>query len=108
MYNFIHEWEAREREMNMYHHTITSHTHILLLHVGIVKFYEEVASLNGNMCLLTKLIHQLDHVRLAFKVIPNLWYHPMEEDIYFITKFSRRGEDFPQFHDFPLDVVGKS
>jgi hypothetical protein len=36
------------------------------------------------------------------------WYHPTEEDIYFITGLSRRGEDFPQFPDVPVGVAAES
>jgi hypothetical protein len=32
------------------------------------------------------------------------WYHPTEEDIYFITGLSKRGEDFPQFLDVRVGV----
>jgi hypothetical protein len=35
----------------------------------------------------------------------DLWYHPTEEDVYFITWLSRRGEDFPQFPELPHGVV---
>jgi hypothetical protein len=32
------------------------------------------------------------------------WYHPTEEDVYFITGLYRRGKDFPQFPDVPVGV----
>jgi hypothetical protein len=30
----------------------------------------------------------------------------MEKDLYFITKLSRRGEDWPQFHEIPIGILG--
>ena len=36
------------------------------------------------------------------------WYHPTEEDVYFITGLSRRGEDFTQFSDISVGVVTES
>jgi hypothetical protein len=39
---------------------------------------------------------------------PDQWYQPTEEDIYFITGLSRRGEDFPQFPDVPVGVAVES
>ena len=35
-------------------------------------------------------------------------YHPTEKDIYFITELSKRGEDWPHFHEFPIGVSTKS
>jgi hypothetical protein len=32
------------------------------------------------------------------------WYHPSEEDIFFIIGLSKREEDFPQFLDVPVGV----
>ena len=32
------------------------------------------------------------------------WYHPTEEDAYFITRLSKRGEVFPQFPDVLVSV----
>jgi hypothetical protein len=32
----------------------------------------------------------------------------MEEDVYFITGLSRRGEDFPQFPELPHGVAGET
>jgi hypothetical protein len=38
----------------------------------------------------------------------DLWYHPMEEDVYFITELSRRGEYFPHFPALLPDVAGET
>jgi hypothetical protein len=37
-----------------------------------------------------------------------MWYQPIEEDIYFIMRLSRREEDFLHFLDLPSSVVGES
>ena len=50
----------------------------------------------GNYAFVKQLLHRWDHTNQAFEVGPNSWYWHMEEDIYFITKLSRRGEVFPQ------------
>jgi hypothetical protein len=47
-------------------------------------------------------------VREGFKVSLNMWYHPMEEDVYFITGFSRRGVYFIHFPTLSLGVVGET
>jgi hypothetical protein len=38
----------------------------------------------------------------------DLWYHPIEEDVYFITGLSRRGEYFHHFPALPPSVVRKA
>jgi hypothetical protein len=40
-------------------------------------------------------INSWDHGRQWFGVSLDLWYHPTEEDVYFIIGLSRSGEDFP-------------
>jgi hypothetical protein len=52
MYTFVHEWEARERERELFIHPISHQTHALLMDVGLLKFYEEGTSLRGNSSLL--------------------------------------------------------
>jgi hypothetical protein len=79
-----------------------------LMDVGLLKFYEEGTSLRGNSSLLQQLICHWDHGRQAFRVGPDLWYQPMEEDVYFITGLSRRGEVWPQFPDLPPGVAGET
>ena len=95
MYNVVWEWEAREMERDLYPHPITAVTHVLLRDVGLLNYYEEATSIKGHSGLLAHLIRRWDVHRHAFHVGPNQWYHPIEEDIYFITGISRRGEDFP-------------
>jgi hypothetical protein len=55
-----------------------------------------------------QLIRRWDVHRQDFCVGPDQWYQPTEEDIYFITGLSRRGEDFPQFPDVPVGVAVES
>ena len=43
----------------------------------------------------------------AFKVKLDLWYHPIEEDIYFIIGLSRREEVWPQFLELAIDIAGE-
>jgi hypothetical protein len=64
--------------------------------------------MKGNFELLVQLIRRWDVHRQAFCVSPDQWYHPNEEDMYFITRISRRGGDFPQFPDVPVGVAGES
>jgi hypothetical protein len=108
LYNVVREWEARERERDLYPHPITPTTHALLRDVGLLKYYEEATSLKGHSGLLVHLIRRWDVHRQAFCVGLDQWYHPTEEDIYFITGLSRRGEDFPQFPDVPVGVSTES
>jgi hypothetical protein len=44
-------------------------------------------------------------VRQGFRVILDPWYHPTEEDVYFIIGLSRRGMYFPHFPALPPDVA---
>jgi hypothetical protein len=76
--------------------------------VGLLKYYEEATSLKGNSGLLVHLIHQWNVHRQYFCVGPDQWYHPTEEDIYFIIGLSRRGDDFPQFPYLLVGVVVES
>ena len=57
---------------------------------------------------LRHLIHWWNAHRQAFRVGPNQWYMPTEEDIYFITGKSRGGVDFPSFPEVPAGCVGGS
>ena len=47
--------------------SITRQTHLFLGNVGLLKFYEKVTSLRGDMCLLFQFIHHWDHDRYAFR-----------------------------------------
>ena len=99
-------WVGGPREeRDMYPHPIIEQTCVLLRNVIFLKFYEEVTSLKRNTQLLMHLICRWDHDRQAIRVNLNLWYQPMEKDIYVITSLSRRGEDFPHYHN-PLPNVG--
>jgi hypothetical protein len=60
-HTFVHEWEARERERELFPHPISQSTHALLMDVGLLKFYQEGTSLRGNSLLLQQLIHHWDH-----------------------------------------------
>jgi hypothetical protein len=71
------EWEARERDRELYPHPISQHTHDLLMDIGLLKFYQEGISLRGNSALLQQLIHHWDHARHGFSISPDMWYHPM-------------------------------
>jgi hypothetical protein len=84
-----------ERERELFVCPITTQKHVLFMGVGLLKFYEEFTSLKGNSSVLQQLIHHWDHDRYAFKVSPNKWYQPMEKDVYFITKLSRRQKVWP-------------
>jgi hypothetical protein len=106
--NIDQKWEARERETYLYPQPSTTTMWVLLRNVGLLKYYEEATSLKGNSIFITQLIHQWDAHQQSFRVGPHHWYHPTEEDIYFITGLSRRGEDFPQFHDVPMGVAAES
>jgi hypothetical protein len=59
-YNVVLEWEARERERDLYPLPITSVTRALLRDVGLLKYYEEDTSLKGHSGCLVHLIHQWD------------------------------------------------
>ena len=69
----------------MYPHPITLHTRGLLWNVGLLRFYKEATSLKWNTHFLTQLNHCYDHGFQAFKVGLNLWYCPIEEDVYYNT-----------------------
>ena len=101
----IHLWEARERERDAYPCPITKATQGLLKQVGLLKLYEEANSLKGHGVLLRHLIRRWNAHRHAFRVGPNEWYVPTEEDIYFITGLSRRGVDFPWFPEVLASYV---
>jgi hypothetical protein len=108
LYNVVWEWEARERERDLYPRLITATTHVLLRNVGLLKYYEEATSLKEHSKLLEHLIHRWGVHRQDFHVDHDQWYHPTEEDIYFITRLSRRGEDFPQLPDVPVGVAAEN
>ena len=101
----IRQWEARERERDAYPRPITTDTQEILRQVGLLKFYEEVASLKAHSLFLIYLICTWNAHRQAFQVGPDQWYTPTEEDIYFITGLSRRGVYFPSFPDMPAGCV---
>ena len=95
-------WEARERERDVYPHPITIATQGIIRQVGLLKFYEEATSLKGHGLFLQHLIRRWNAHLQTFRVGPNQWYAPIEEDIYFITGLSRRGVDFPLFLEVPI------
>jgi hypothetical protein len=101
----VHEWEAKERERELFPHHISQSTHDLLIHVGILKFYQESTSMRGNSLLLQWFIRHWDHGQHGFRVNLDMWYHPTREDIDFIIKLFRRGEDLPRFPELPLGVA---
>lgn len=54
---------------------------------------------------LAQLILRCSVQDQPFLVSLKMWYRPSEEDIYFITGLSRRGEYFPKFPNVPHGVV---
>ena len=102
-YDMIFQWEVREREIDGCLRPITADTQEILMHVGLLRFYEEaISGLKANSALLRHLIGRWNAHRQAFQVGPDQWYTPTEEDIYFITGLSRRGVDFPSFSEVPV------
>jgi hypothetical protein len=97
-----------ERERDLYPHPITAVTRVILRDVGLLMYCEEATTLKGHSRLLVHLICQWDAHQQTFHVGPDQWYHPTKEDIYFITRISRRGKDFPQFPDVPVGVATES
>jgi hypothetical protein len=89
------EWEAKEREMELFPRTISQQTHSFFMDVGLLKFYEEGTYLKENSSLLQHLIYHWDRGQQVFRVSLDPWYHPKEEDVYFIIGLYRRGEAFP-------------
>ena len=104
----LRNWEAQERERDLYPLCITTKTHALLRNAGLLKYYEEATSLKEHYRLLVQLITWWNARRKVFHVGLHMWYQPTEEEIYFITGLSRRGEDFLLFHDVPISVAEKS
>lgn len=94
-YNLLWNWEARERQRDLYPHPITSQTQALLRNVVLLKYCVEATSLKGHYGLLVQLVTQWNACRQDFHVGLDRWYQPTEEDIYFITGLSRRAKDFP-------------
>ena len=92
----------------MYPCPIMTTTQLLLREVGLLNFYEEATSLKGHSGLLGQLIFRWNDHREAFRVSSDQWYAPIEEDTYFITGLSRRGKDFPQFLNAPVDYAARS
>ena len=101
-------WEARQRERDAYPHPITAATQGLLGQVDLLKFYEDATSLKGHGAFLRHLIHRWNAHLQAFRVGPNQWCAPTEEDIYFIIGLSRRGMDFPLFPEVPVGYAAGS
>ena len=101
-------WEARERERDAYPRPITAVTQGLLRHVGLLKFYEEATSLKSQSLCLRHLIRRWNAQRQAFWVGINQWYTLIEEDVYFITRLSRRWVDFPSFSEVLVGCVARS
>jgi len=82
-------------ERDLYPQPSTKATHLLPRNVVLLKYYEEATSLKENSTFLAQLIRQWNGHQKAFKICPHQWYHATDEDIYFITRICRRGEDFP-------------
>ena len=99
------EWEARERERERFTFPITQHMQDPRRCVKLLEFREEDISLRVSSEFLQQLIHYWDNAQHAFIVSPNFLYQLQEEDIYFTTRLSRRGEDWPQFLEIPIDIV---
>jgi hypothetical protein len=108
MHTFVCEWKARERERDLLPLSLSQPTYNLLMDISLMNFYQEGTSLRGDPFLLQQLICCWDHVRHGFRVDPDLWYHPMEEDIYFVTRLSRRGAYMPHFPTLPSSFVGET
>jgi hypothetical protein len=68
LYNVVWEWEVKEREMDLFPHTVTLENHVLLMYLGLLKYYEEATSLKGNYGLLVHMIFLQDVHRQAFHV----------------------------------------
>ena len=51
-YNFLHEWEDREREMDLYPFLNTDQTREILMVFSLLIFFQEATSLKGNSTLL--------------------------------------------------------
>jgi hypothetical protein len=56
LYNVVQEWEARERERDLYPQPINATAHVLLRNVGLLKYYDEATSLKGHSQFLVHLI----------------------------------------------------
>jgi hypothetical protein len=54
-YTFVHEWEARERERELFLTLFHSRHMFLLMDVGLLKFYEEGTSLRGELFIVTTI-----------------------------------------------------
>ena len=91
----VKQWEDKERERDLYPLPIISQTRDLLRIVGLLKFYQEATSIKGNFALLCQFIQCWDHKRKEFCIGGGKWFHPIEDDIHFITRISRRGDDLP-------------
>jgi hypothetical protein len=59
-YNMVQEWEARERERDLYPRPRIVATRVLLRNVDLLKYYEEATSLKGNSTFLVQLICRWD------------------------------------------------
>jgi len=103
----IWTWQAREIEMDLYPCPITAAIWALLRNVGLLKYYEEDASLKEHSVLLVHIIRRWSAQEHACHVGLRVWYRPTKEDIYFITGLSRRGEYFHLFPDIPHGVAAK-
>jgi hypothetical protein len=55
MHTFLHEWEARERERELFPCHISQSTHDILMDVGLLNFYRKGTSLKGNSLCWTKI-----------------------------------------------------
>ena len=97
----------RERERERFSHPITQHTRDLLRHVDLLKFYEEDTSLRGKSTFLQQYICHWDHAQQAFRIGPDSWYLPMDEDIHFVIGLSRKGEDWSQFPELVVNIATK-
>jgi len=76
--------------------------------IRLWNFYQEGTSFRGISPLLQQLMQCWDHARQGLKIGHDMWYHPTEDDVYFIIMLSRRDVYFPHFPMLPPGVVGKT
>ena len=70
-YNMVREWEAKERERDLYPWASTAATQLLFRNVCLLKYYEEATSLKENYSFLTQLFCRWDSHKNEFIVGPH-------------------------------------
>lgn len=100
-YDMVRPWQAKDKERDLYPHPINTATRVLLRNVALIKYYEKDKSLKAHSVLFPHLIHSWSFEEQGFHVSLEAWYMPFQEEIYFVTRLSRGGEDFLQFPDVP-------